>query len=157
MTTPRRTRGFTTVELMVALAIFALIAAIAAPSFRVFVANQRLRSASFELVSDLVSARSEALKRNTPVAVVPDDDGWASGWTVEVVESGEQIRTRGAVGSGLELDTDAPEIVFDRSGRVEEAGVVSFDLAAAEITGVTPRCVTLDPTGRARSERRSCT
>ncbi len=65
--------GFTLLELMVVVAVAAVLAAIAAPSFSTFIDNQRLRNASFDIVSDLSLARSEALTRQTTVVITPGE------------------------------------------------------------------------------------
>ena len=59
--------GFTMIELMVTLAIAALVITLAAPSFRRMIEMQRLRSITSQLVTDLQFARSEAVQRNTLV------------------------------------------------------------------------------------------
>ncbi len=68
MRPPRRLAGLTLVELIVALAIVAVVAAIAAPSLRTFMLQQRLRSAASELLTDIQFARSTALS----MSVVPN-------------------------------------------------------------------------------------
>src|SRR5687767_13538734 len=79
-----RSRGFTLVELIITVAILAVLMAVGVPSFRAFVQNQKVKSASFELMSALVLARSEAVKRNTDVKLEPDTAGaWAEGWAVK--------------------------------------------------------------------------
>ena len=62
----RTARGFTMIELIVVVSIIAILGSIAAPSFIATLATQRLRNASFDLVSDLLLARGEA-------AVHPDE------------------------------------------------------------------------------------
>lgn len=64
-----RQRGFTLIELMVALAVMAILATLAAPSFTTFFAKKRVEGLVSELVTDLQYARSEAVQRNTLVQV----------------------------------------------------------------------------------------
>jgi prepilin-type N-terminal cleavage/methylation domain-containing protein len=60
-------RGITLVEVMIAIAIIAIVAAIAVPSYQSQIARQNLVLASENLVSDIKFARSEALKRSDEV------------------------------------------------------------------------------------------
>ena len=59
--------GFTLIELMVVLAISALLLTLTAGKFRELIRIQRLKAATSQLVSDLSLARSEAAARNVPV------------------------------------------------------------------------------------------
>jgi type IV fimbrial biogenesis protein FimT len=54
-------KGFTLVELLVALVVVAILVAIAAPSFQELIKRQRLRAVVETLLSDMRAARSEAL------------------------------------------------------------------------------------------------
>ena len=65
----RRAAGLTLIELMVAVAIAAVLLAIAAPSFRNFILLQRLKGVQAQLVTDLQYARSEAVARGVDVYV----------------------------------------------------------------------------------------
>src|SRR4051812_15624251 len=78
----RPVRGFTTVELLVTVAIMAIFAGIALPSYKQIIARQRVRSASADLYTQLIQARSEAIKRNQNVSIVPASTHWESGWRV---------------------------------------------------------------------------
>lgn len=60
-------RGFTIVELMVVVAIAAILIVVAAPSFAEFLAKRRVEGAMAELVTDVQFARSEAISRNARV------------------------------------------------------------------------------------------
>jgi type IV fimbrial biogenesis protein FimT len=64
-----RVRGLSLVELMIAVAIMALIAGLAAPSFSEYIVTQRLRGVHAQLVTDLQFARSEAISKSTFVSV----------------------------------------------------------------------------------------
>jgi len=56
-------RGFTLVELMVAIAVVAILLTLAAPSFYDFILVQRLKAINAQLVTDMQFARSEAISR----------------------------------------------------------------------------------------------
>lgn len=62
-------RGFTLVEMMVVVAIVAVVAAIAVPNFSALIEGRKVRAAAEQLRDVLVLARQEALKRNAPVVV----------------------------------------------------------------------------------------
>ena len=64
---PACTAGFTLIELMIGLAIMALLIALAAPSFTTMIANSKVRSQAESIFNGLQLARAEALKRNTTV------------------------------------------------------------------------------------------
>ena len=61
--------AFTLVELMIAMALVAIIIALAAPSFRDMILMQRLRGINAQMVTDLALARSEAVSRGVLVNV----------------------------------------------------------------------------------------
>lgn len=64
----RGSRGFTLVEIFIALAIVAMLLMLVAPSMGTWIQNTRLRSAAEALSRGLQTARVEAMKRNTIVA-----------------------------------------------------------------------------------------
>ncbi|MBP6853657.1 MAG: GspH/FimT family pseudopilin [Rhodoferax sp.] len=83
--------GFSMVELLIVLAIGAILATIAVPSLRDTLRTTRQSSAAGLLVNDLNQARGEAIKRNTRVLVCGRNaDGtdcggvtdWRVGWVV---------------------------------------------------------------------------
>lgn len=98
--------GLTLIELMVTLAVFALIVGIAVPGIMGFSRSNKLVSETNALVGALNYARSEATKRRANISVCPSDDrsscngGWNSGWIVFInddnddpaqVDDGEEI------------------------------------------------------------------
>jgi type IV fimbrial biogenesis protein FimT len=62
-------RGVTLIELMVTLAVLAIILTLAIPSFNDFRQRSALRGATDQIISFLNIARFEALKRNQPIKV----------------------------------------------------------------------------------------
>lgn len=89
-----RNSGFTLMELMVTLALAAVILSIGAPSFNEFRRNNRLTGVGNEFLGAVQTARTEAIKRQVPVAVCPSGNptdaaatctaGPFSGWIVFV-------------------------------------------------------------------------
>ena len=88
----QRAKGFTLIELMVVIAIVAILAKIAAPSFSDMMRKNRLSAASSALQVSLNLARSEAVKRGSDalvtVAANTTAGDWANGWTVFVDSTG---------------------------------------------------------------------
>ena len=68
----RRGLGLTMVELLVGLAIVAILSALAVPSLRQFMLKQRLKSAASEFLSDVQLARSAA----TNLSATEVNNGW---------------------------------------------------------------------------------
>ncbi len=64
-----RARGFTLVELMVVVAIAAVLLTLVAPSFTNYFARKRLEGVFTEFATDIQYARSEAVQRNVPVRI----------------------------------------------------------------------------------------
>lgn len=83
----RRTAGFTLVELMVVLAVLAIMLTLAAPSFTSFLRSAELSTTTHSFVASLNAARSEAMKRNLPAMVMPLESGrrdWSQGFVTFV-------------------------------------------------------------------------
>ncbi|VAW80028.1 hypothetical protein MNBD_GAMMA15-757 [hydrothermal vent metagenome] len=74
--------GFTLVELLVVLAIAALLIGIAAPAMARFLDNARLRAATEDIARELVQARSHAITFNTPIyfTIAATGSAWCYGW-----------------------------------------------------------------------------
>lgn len=70
-----RTRGFTLLELLVTLALVAILAALAAPSFTTLINSNRLSGAANDIVAALQVARMEAVRRGENVVICPSADG----------------------------------------------------------------------------------
>ncbi len=136
-------RGFTLIELVVAMSVLALLATLAIPMYGDIVAANRTRAAAYSLVSALTLARSEAVKRNAAVSVLPFGTGWQAGWEVDF---GGTVLARNEPAPALTLIGPAAGVSYQPNGRLSTPGMVLFTVSAA--TGYT-RCVLIDPGGRA--------
>jgi type IV fimbrial biogenesis protein FimT len=63
-----RQGGMTLVEIMVSVAIVAMVLALAGPSARTWIQNTQIRSGAESILGGIKQARFEAIKRNTTVA-----------------------------------------------------------------------------------------
>lgn len=86
----KRQRGFTLVELMVTLAVLAVVVAAAGPSFADFFDKYRLRGAADAVISLLSNARAEAVKSNQDINVAFTGSGpaWCAGANAAGVPTG---------------------------------------------------------------------
>lgn len=85
----RKQRGATLLELIVVLAVSAILLTTAIPGFSALFHSNRLTAATNELVASLHLARSEAIKRSSRVVMCPSSTGsacaaggWQQGWMV---------------------------------------------------------------------------
>lgn len=148
--TPARQRGFTIVEMMIAVTIFALLASVALPGFVSIARGQRVKAASFELFATLTFARSEAITRNRPIVIDAVDGDWGAGW--QVLDGDDVIRRQEAF---PDINISGPsEITFKASGRLLSS-VSGFDISSDD-PNVHGRCVTIDLSGRPVSTSEAC-
>lgn len=153
MVAVRKQSGFTLIEMMVAVMILFLLATIALPNYVQFMRNQRVKTASFDVFSTLVLARSEAVTRNTTVTVSPQSgtNDWTAGWRVMV--GAETLRRQEALPS---ITMTGPTAVsYNGSGRLT-ANLPSGIQITASGTGASVRCITVDPSGRPVTKAVSC-
>ena len=151
-------RGFTLIELMITLFIIAITAAIAVPSYKTFIDNNKVKNAAMQLQSGLMYARSEAIKRNEAIYLVPSggsSTGWANGWSITTsVKSHADCKADAEdclkiipAASGVKVVNAAPtEITYNKQGRTTSA---TFELCD-EDNEATKRTITISSTGASK-------
>ena len=127
--------GVTMIELLIGMAILAILVTIGLPSLGTWMQNNQLRSAAESIQTGLQYARAEAVKRNTFVGfTMPGPD---SSWTVDVMNPPEQLQSRPAAEGtpSAQIATTNSTIIFNGLGKTS--------LAAGAVIQVT------NPTGGA--------
>jgi len=158
---PARTSpGFTLIELIITMAIFAIGLAIAVPSYRDFIAATRVKNAAFDLSAMLTLARSEAIKRNANAALVLDASGWAvatpdaAGTIIQRREAFNGVTTACKTAAGCPAAWPTNGIVYAASGRLTTNPAPAIDITGEGTT--TRRCISLELSGLPKSSAVTC-
>ena len=164
--------GFTVIELMITVALLAVILLLAVPGYRSVVNSNRLTAQANELVSDLSMARSEAGARSRPAQVciaatsascATSGSDWAAGRIVWVDTNGngsldapgEIIKYVAPLDGGVTMLASGPSntasLIFQPYGGVSGGSTWTFKLC---VPGDTKgRQVVMPITGRAAASR----
>ncbi len=147
--------GFTLIELMITLAIVAIVLAIGVPSFQGMMRNNRAAAHMNEFTSALNLARSEAVKRGVNVGIVPNTGGWAQGWTVFVDTDGSGSLNGAEVTlrvydrlEGNPTMTGAASIFYLPSGAIAGGGTQQISYVLDSADPATRRLICVNPVGR---------
>jgi len=118
-------RGVTLVELLIAIIITAILLGAAIPSFKAWMMNTQIKTASESLLNGIQLARGEAVRRNANVVFVL---GAATAW---------QVGCETPVADGTDADTiaDCPATIQSRpSGDTSKAALTVTPAGATTIT-----------------------
>jgi len=157
--------GFTVIELMIGIAVLAIVMGLAVPAFTQFIQNNRLAAKANEVVGAFQFARAEALKRGLPVRVCSSSDGngcngeWNEGW-VAIADPGgtdeEVLRRWPTPGDDFQFTPTSGYAGFDPSGFSTSSTEQTFSLMLDGCTNDSARDILVEATGRVASERVDC-
>lgn len=153
----RKARGFTLIELVTAITVMAVLAGLALPSFRGFVANQRIRNASFDLMAALTLVRSEAITRGGNVSMTRKaGTRWDEGWTVvDAADAKVQVQDgRNSISITDSLGRDT--ITYGKDGRIVTESTKFTIAPSTEVAGVSSRCIAIGLSGMPSSSVGAC-
>ena len=137
--------GFTLIELMVTVAVLAIIVSIAAPNISTQLANQRVKSTTATLVNALKEARAESLIRRQEVEVSIDDDDYEIEIEIEIEvdDDNSTIIANYSYSAKSIIDGD-DDITFKPNKTADEETLTICDTN----TAASPRQITVSKLGQ---------
>lgn len=131
-------RGFTLVELLVALVVAGIVLLLAVPSLAGLLARSRLDTVSNVLITHMAVAREQAVSRGVGVSMCSSSDGrtcsgnldWMSGWIVFLepaadgreIDAADIIRVGEAAGNGIHLRASHSYFTYLPDGTLDVRG-----------------------------------
>lgn len=148
----RAAAGFTLYELLMTLALVAVVVAVGLPSFGSLLANSRLRAESNALFDSIYLARKESVVRRRAVTLCPSLDGlncdtandWSAGWIRFVNTDRDEPPVRDDDEAILYYHAVEPGVVIVANRR-------GFTLRSTELRATNGTLVLCDAAGRAES------
>lgn len=174
-------KGFTLIELVVTIAVMAVLLTIALPSFQESLRSNKVATATNELLATLSLARSEAIRNTHGSGVCPSIDGVScsgGGWGAAdtgilvwedndpfngAIDAGETVLRYRQPDPQLSVTRPAASAAvlrFDQRGRLHSsiAGQQSITLEPSNCTEGRPwvRDITVNVSGQVTVRRRDC-
>lgn len=169
--------GFTLIELMVVIAIVAILTTLAAPSFKNLIQSNTISSTVNSFLADMRYARSESIRRgggvvmcrsNAPESSSPACDGttgagsgWVTGWIIfhdangnGAIDSAEILRVQAPI-TAIDKILDSAsspkyKFPFTATGRIPLSNAASLQFGGSKYPNTAQRTVCISVGGRAR-------
>lgn len=161
-----RPLGYTMMELLVAILLGTILIVIAVPNYQQFIRNNQAVTLTTDFTDSLAYARTEAIKRGTPVSVCAASStalvacggsgNWSNGWIIfidsaisgTVTGAANILKTHDPLAAGTSITTGQAFINYAPTGFVN-AGTGTFTIAAPGCVGNNGSLITIIASGRA--------
>ena len=173
--TSSRSRGFTLVELMTAIAVLAIGSALAFPSFQGVMRSNRVATSTNNVSAAFNLARSEGIRGNRGGGVCPSSDGLnceGTDWNIGLMAY-EDVDFNGTFSAGdrvvryfegndaIELTAQSggggiEQVAFDRSGRVAAPVLINLQIKDCEAGQEYRRVIEVRQIGQTRMTKEPC-
>lgn len=155
------------IELMVTLAVAAILLTAGVPSLKSFIQNNRAISQINQLVIAMNVARSEAVKRGSRISVCASANqtscsgnaDWSTGWIIFTDNAGTAgvkdaadniIRVQEQLSGSTSLTSTSGDsfVQYFGTGRISDTSSVTFNLSLPGCSGLNVRNLSISPLGR---------
>lgn len=165
----KHSKGFTLIELMLTLAVVAILLTMAVPSYRTFVQGNRVASQANTLLTALAYTRSEAVKRAAVISICRSSNqsscggSWADGWIVfsDVDQDGALdagtdtlLQAGDGLSGGSTLTAGSGFVRYAASGAAMDT--TQFTLTPADCHGEMQRSIQVTGSGQATIQTVTC-
>ncbi len=146
--------GFTLIELLMTVFIAAIVLTLGVPSFQEMSRSNQLTTQTNDLVTAFNLARSEAVKRRSPVSVCTSSNqtsctasNWQQGWIVRNETNNEVLHAFGGMKGATTVSSAITQVSYAPNGFLQgAAGPLTLTLCSG--SGKPGRAITITPTGR---------
>jgi type IV fimbrial biogenesis protein FimT len=148
--------GFTAIEMLVTIAILAIVLSIGVPSFKEIIRSSDMVANSSDMLTALNYARMEAVKRGASVQLSQrDGSNWSGGLVVTVTDSGEELRLWEAFTTGATVTSknSVKNFVFSAAGEVDNNDDLTF---CDDRTGEEGRSISVLASGAVYAKKVTC-
>ncbi|MHB1677041.1 MAG: GspH/FimT family pseudopilin [Sulfuriferula sp.] len=159
--------GFTLLELMVTVAVAAVLLAISVPNFQTFFNSNRIVTVTNDYITAINFARSEAVKGGAMTTLCMSNNGstctgnsgWSNGWIIwsdlnanGVMDAGELMQSHGPVNAGnVVMGGVQTSFSFNGMGALTTpTGGDTFNICTPSELSIS-NTITVDPSGHLRS------
>ncbi|MBF0265706.1 MAG: GspH/FimT family pseudopilin [Gammaproteobacteria bacterium] len=151
-------KGFSLMELMVTIAIVAIVTTTALPSFQSMFDTYHVRSQTNNFISALKLARTEAMRRGENIKVCNSNSNqsdcgssgdWQYGW---VARNSSVLKSWKKDDTSTMINADADSIEYTKYGRITASTNLNFEFTRNSCI----RKVSVKRTGRAAADQSGC-
>lgn len=138
--------GVTLIELMIGIAILGLLLTLGLPSYARWIQSSQIRTAAESVQNGLQLARTEAVRRNSPVNFTLNGNNWSVMANATTIQS--RNATEGSPNAVITAPANPFTVTFNAFGRATAGGGTTLNVTnptggACEAAAGTMRCLNI--------------